>query len=253
MTKWILLPFLSGLAFAQNSKNPFDKPPANVDDALRARMAEFYQLHVTGKFRQAELLVAPAARDAFYASAKPDIKDFKITDVVYSDSYKKAKATIVSKMQVGVMGTVQVMTVPFPSNWEIEKGKWCFYYPENRSTPFGPISSKTVEMGKAAEANPFKPVELGDVANAVKADRNIIRLGSPEDKITISNALPGSVTLSLSEPRFAGLDVKLDRTELKAGEKAILTVTPKPAGPKTRLTIGVIVMPTNQVIQIEVK
>ena len=47
--------------------------------------------------------------------------------------------------------------------------------------------------------------------------------------------------------------MKLDKTELKTGESAVLTVTAKPKEQKTRMMIGVLVKPTNQVIQIEVK
>jgi hypothetical protein len=252
------VPFLlCGLAFSQASQNPFDKPPADVDAALRTRANEFYNLHVSGKFRQAEQFVADDTKDTFYASGKPDIKEFRLSEIAYSDEYKKAKVTVVAKIPMAIMGAgVKVMTFPFPSYWKVENDKWCWYVPNdpNRVTPFGQINPKTAEMAKNSDPSAlFKPVDLATVSAAVKADRTQIKLGSPEEKINLVNSLPGTVTLSLSEKEFTGLDVKLDRTELKQGEAAVLTVKPTPEGRKTRLTIGVMVKPTNQLIQIEVK
>jgi hypothetical protein len=257
MFRYFVLSLLCGVALGQTAQNPFDKPPADVDVALRARANEFYDLHVAGKFRAAEQLVADDTKDAFYASGKPDIKEFRLGEVAYSGDYKKAKVTVVAKIPMAIMGAgVKVMTFPFPSYWKVEKDKWCWYIPNdpNRVTPFGQINPKTAEMAKNSDASAlFKPVDLATVGAAVKADRLQIKLGSPEEKVNLVNSLPGKVTLSLSEKTFPGLDVTLDRTELNQGEAAVLTVKPAVEGRKTRLTIGVLVKPANQVIQIEVK
>jgi hypothetical protein len=258
MFRCFFLSFLCGVALAQTQpSNPFDKPPADVDAALRSRVTEFYNLHMAGKYRQAEQLVAEDAKDTFYSAGKPDIKEFRLTDVSYSDEYKKAKVTVVAKMPMTFMGTgMKVMEAPFPSYWKIDGDKWCWYIPNDpeRMTPFGKINPKTGEMGKNSDGSAaFKPVDLSTIAVAVKADRLSIKMGSPEEKVKLTNTLPGSVTLALSEKSFSGLAVTLDRMELQNGESAVLTVTPKPEGPRTRLTIGVLVKPTNQVISIEVK
>jgi hypothetical protein len=258
MFRYFLLSLLCGAAFAQTRpSNPFDKPPADVDAALRSRVTEFYNLHMNGKYRQAEQLVAEDAKDIFYSAGKPDIKEFRIADVLYSDEYKKAKATILAKMPIPFMGAgVKVMDVPFPSYWKLDGDKWCWYVLDDpeRMTPFGKINPKTGEMGKNSDGSAaFKPVDLSTIAGAVKADRLSIKMGSPEEKVRFTNSLPGVVTLGLSEKDFPGLIVTLDRTELKNGESAVLTVTPKPGGPKTRMIIGVLVKPTNQAISIEVK
>jgi len=66
----ILLAILSCSAWAQ-SDNPFNRPPADVDQALRARITEFFQFHVTGEYRKAEALVAEDTKDYFYDHNKP--------------------------------------------------------------------------------------------------------------------------------------------------------------------------------------
>src|SRR5947207_15092741 len=43
-------------ALATGQDNPFTKPPAEVDAALRARIKEFYDYHVSGQFRKADEL-----------------------------------------------------------------------------------------------------------------------------------------------------------------------------------------------------
>lgn len=252
--------FLCVAAFAQTAsqptKNPFDKPPADVDDALRARVKEFYQLHMTGKYRLAEQLVAEDSKDGFYAAGKPDIKDFSIGDIAYSDGYAKAKVTVVAKMLMTFMGmaAAKMMDVPFPSYWKLENGKWCWYIfnDPNRMTPFGKINPQST----SATADPsmaFRPVDLSAIATAVKADRTAVKLGDGEEKVIISNSLPGAVTLALDEKKYPGIEAKLDKAELKAGEKAVVTLRATSTSGRSRVMVGVIVQPTNQLIQIEVK
>ena len=116
-------------ASAQTASTRFDKAPPNVSDALNARAREFYQDHVTGKYRQAEALVSADSKDGFYAAEKPALMSFTFGDIIYSDKYTKAKVTVVGKMNMMFMGMggAQVMDVPFPSYWRLEHGKWFWY------------------------------------------------------------------------------------------------------------------------------
>jgi hypothetical protein len=237
-------------------QNPFDKPPADVDDALRTRVTQFYRYHVDGKLRQAEQLVAEDAKDDFYAAAKPNIKDFRIDQIAYSENYTKAKVTMVGKAMVSFMGMAapQLMDMPFPSYWKLEGGKWCFYYyvdPE-RMTPFGKQKAPSKD-GKASGPPAFKPADLSTISQGVKPDRTAVKLGDTEEKVELTNRLPGVVTLSLSEKQYVGIEAKLDKTELKSGETATLTIQPRSAVGRPRTMVGVIVQPSNQYIQVEVK
>lgn len=237
-------------------QSPFDKPPADVDDALRLRVTQFYQYHVDGKLRPAEQLVAEDAKDDFYAAMKPAIKGFRIDQIAYSDNYTKAKVTMVGKAMVSFMGmsAPQLMDMPFPSFWKIEGGKWCFYYyvdPE-RMTPFGKQKAPPKDP-KTGGPMQFKPADLSTISQGVKPDRTSVKLGDAEEKVELTNKLPGVVMLSLSEKEYAGIDAKLDKLELKGGETATLTIKPKSAVGRPRTMVGVIVQPSNQYIQIEVK
>src|SRR6516165_6361996 len=84
-----LLPLI---AFAQ-PQSP--QPPPETDQALRARVTEFFQDFVDGKFRDAMNLVAEDTQDEYLSSAKTPMKEFKIRDVKYSgDDFSKADVTL---------------------------------------------------------------------------------------------------------------------------------------------------------------
>src|SRR5690349_19556011 len=63
MLRFALPTLLAAVAFAQNPADPFNRPPAGVDQALRARIHEFFQYHVTQEFRKAEKVVAEDSQD----------------------------------------------------------------------------------------------------------------------------------------------------------------------------------------------
>jgi len=158
-------------------------------------------------------------------------------------------------MMITFMGLgSKLMDVPFPSYWKIDGGKWCWYIfsDPNRMTPFGKINPETTS-GKGEGSLAFKPMDLSGISNAVKADRNSVTLGSSEEKVILTNSLPGQVTLALDQKDYAGLDVKLDKAELKGGEKAVLTIAGKAGVKRNRIMVGVMAQPVNQLIQIEVK
>jgi len=96
-------------------------------------------------------------------------------------------------------------------------------------------------------------MDLSTIGQGVKADRNAVKLGDTEERVSLTNSLPGVVTLSLSEKEYSGIEAKLDKTELKAGEVATLTIKPRSAVGRPRTMVGVIVQPSNQFIQVEVK
>ena len=61
------------------------KPPAKVDQALRARVKEFYQYHVDEQYRKAETLVAndDQSRDIFFTKQKEKYEKFEISQIEY--------------------------------------------------------------------------------------------------------------------------------------------------------------------------
>ncbi|MCU1259897.1 MAG: hypothetical protein JWO80_2782 [Bryobacterales bacterium] len=243
-------------AYGQTARTSFDKAPADVEDALRSRVQEFYQDHVDGKFRKAEQLVAEESKDGFYAANKPALEAFKIGDISFSDSYKKAKVTIVGKMTMTFlgMGAPKLMDVPFPSYWKIEGGRWCWYIynDPNRVTPFGKINPQTTSASGDPGAA-FKMPDINSIANAIQADRQTLKMAKAagaEEKVTISNRMPGAVKLQVEQASYPGLEVRLDKSDLREGEKAVVTVRTIAAKEYLTRTVRILVQPLNQAIDI---
>src|ERR1700724_3603210 len=84
---------LASCLLAQRPADLFSKAPPEVDEALRARVAKFYQAHVDGKPRRAEELVAEDTKDYFYTARKPQYLSFQIIKIDYTDTFTKATVT----------------------------------------------------------------------------------------------------------------------------------------------------------------
>jgi len=239
------------VCFAQDPADLFNRPPADVDQALRARMNEFYQDHVEGKFRQAEALVAEDTRDFFYSGNKPKYLSFEIRRIDYSEGYTRAKATVLCEQYVLMPGfTDKPLKVPVPSTWKLVDSQWYWYVdPELlRQSPFGKLTA-----GAGGSSNGIRiprAEEMNFIFSQVKADKTAVSLKAGEsDQVTISNSAQGQMSISiLGAP--PGVEVKLDRMDLKSGEKAVLTFRAG-AGAKPGI-LSVRVEQTNQVIPIQV-
>src|SRR5260370_8110115 len=100
-----------------------------------------------------------------------------------------------------------------------------------------------------------KTLEIVVVWKEVTGDKESVQLKAHEvasERVTISSQLPGMASLQLQAPDVPGLVVKLDRTELKAGEKAVMSFDFKPEenAPQSPLTLNVLVQPINSVIRV---
>src|SRR5262249_33966210 len=150
MHRFALFVLATGLCFAQNPTDLFTQAPKPVDDALRARITEFLQYHVDGRFRLAEQLVAEDTKDFFYTANKPKYVGFEIRNIQYSDEFTKAKATVVVQQYVLMPGlTDKPLSVPIASYWKIENGKWMWYLDQERlrNTPWGTLKESKSDAG----------------------------------------------------------------------------------------------------------
>ena len=240
------------VCLAQTPADLFNQPPADVDQALRARMSEFYQDHVDGKYRQAEELVAPDTKDYFYAGNKPHYLSFEIKKIDYSDGYTKAKALVLVEQYVMVPGFEgKPLKVPIPSTWELVDGKWCWYVDEHsrNMSPFGEMK------GGPAGGPPTGQIKIPSAEDLhlnalVKTDKAGVRLKAGESEtVTVTSTAPGEVTLSLIGA-LPGVEAKFDRVNLKEGEKAVLTFRAGAAAKPGILSLRV--DPTNQIVPITV-
>jgi hypothetical protein len=147
-----LLLFATALC-AQTARTAAEPPaPHGVDQALRARVTQFLNYHITGEFRKAEALVAEDSKDVFYNRSKPRYMSCKgITSIHYSENFTKAYVTAMCALPVVIQPSDNELqsdstalpwaapTVPLPSMWKVERGKWCWYVDKDldRRSPFG--------------------------------------------------------------------------------------------------------------------
>ncbi len=239
--------------------NPFAKAPANVDEALKSRVNEFYQDHVTGKYRRAEALVAEESKDGFYAATKPAIEGFTIGDIVYSEKYTKAKVKLDAKMLISFLGmsAPKLMVVPIPSYWKVENGKWVWYISYDRNTPFGEVKAKKEGGNGVDPAQAFRDApSLAAIQSGVKVDKAEVSLpkaAGTKAVVTLTNELQGPVSVSLDMSTYPGMLVTLDPREIKAGQKAVLTLESAAAKSYANRIVRVVVKPSNQLIDVMVK
>jgi hypothetical protein len=251
MLRLILLAVFATGSFAQNAGDAFNKPPADVDQALRARITEFYDLHVKGEFRKAESWVADDSKDIYYSGNKTKYLSYEIGRIEYSDGFTRAKATVLCEQNImlpGFMG--RPMKVPVPSTWKLVDGTWYWYVdPESlRMTPFGKMTPGTARESGSIPAIPTSVPDF--IYKQVKTDKSSVTLKAGEsERVTITNSAPGVMNISLTGS-VPGVEVKLDRTVLNTGEQAVLTVK---AGDDARSgVLSIQVEQTNQVIPIQV-
>jgi hypothetical protein len=231
MLRFTLLAILTCSAWAQGN-NPFNRPPAEVDEALRARVSDFFKYHVTGEYRKAEALVAEDTKDYFYDHNKPKYLSFEIGKIEYSANFTRAKAVVLCETRLNAPGFGnRVFKVPVPSAWKLEDGKWYWWVePENINlTPFGKMTPGPEPKSGAAAPGPPSvanmPTSPDFLFEQVRLDKKALAL-APEssDVITIHNTAPGVMEVLILQ-RPGGVEAKLSKSSLNSGEKATLTVT----------------------------
>jgi hypothetical protein len=253
MLRFTLLAIFAVGSFAQNADDAFNKPPADVDEALRARITEFFDLHVKGEFRKAEALVAEDTQDLYYSSSKTKYVSFEIGRIDYSENFTRAKATVLCEQFIMLPGFLgKPMKIPMPSTWKLVDGTWYWYVdPESlRMTPFGKMNPGTARES-APKTIPAIPTTVPDyIYQQVKADKASVSLKVGEsEQVTVTNSAPGTMNISVTGS-LPGVEVKLDRTVLNTGEKAVLTFQASNEAQSGVLSIQV--EQTNQVIPIQV-
>jgi hypothetical protein len=222
LTLWV------AAGFAQTPADLFNKPPADVDQALRARITEFFQDHVDGKYRQAEALVAEDTKDFFYTAPKPKYLSFEITSITYSEGYTRAKAVVLCEQFVPLPGfQSKPLKIPTPSTFKLVDGQWYWYVDQEqlRQSPFGPLRPGPAAGSTAGgQLTMPKPEDVLKAASQqVRADKQAVSLKpGGSDQVTITNQAPGVMSISVIGS-IPGVNVTLDRMELKTGEKAVVT------------------------------
>lgn len=246
------------MAALENS--PVVSPEA--DQALQARVDGFYQACIEGKYRTADHFVAEESKDAFYAMNKKHYLSCAGAKTEYSENFTRAKVTIACETEMAFLGAPNMkMKMSQTSLWKLVDGQWFWYIDPmaTKMTPFGDMNTAPSSGSQPQSAPLHKPIEAKDLAGGVKADKTVVHLSkvSPaEQQVTISNFLPGPVSLSIIPPSIPGIEAHLDRSELASGGKAILDIRytpPQAAGPiPNQTTVTVMVQPLGREIPVRV-
>lgn len=232
MIRFVALTLIAAALAAQDS-SPAPKPPAKTDQALRARITEFYQDFVSGRFREAQALVAKDTLDYYFSVRKDRYLGFAIQSITYSKDFKSARASVICERMLMMPGFAgQALKMPVLSEWKIEKGKWYWYVPkeDGHVTPFGRMgaaASNGAPSPAGAQPRPAMPVipASPDFAlHKVKADKETLSLKSGEaGEVTFSNSAPGVMSITL-EGKLSGIEVAPEKADLKEGGTVTLTV-----------------------------
>jgi hypothetical protein len=228
-------------AHAQSSGNLFTKPPAGVEEALRARVSEFLNLHMEGKFRQSERLVCEDTKDHFYMMDKQRYKGVEQQHITWGEDYKSAKVQVVLDVTLGT--PVGPLPAKFPTllHWRVEEGNWCYFVPkydrENIQTPFGtmkvPAEGTAVPAGPPPGAPPsFNPEQLKEMRNAIRMTSSELRFeGKPQTlEFEFNNTMVGPVRLRIPQPPHPSLGFEIDDLEVPPNGKRTLRVRFQPKG-----------------------
>ncbi|MBZ5580803.1 MAG: hypothetical protein LAQ30_01120 [Acidobacteriia bacterium] len=219
MPRFLTLAALFAAVLAAQESKP-QEPPPDVDKALRARIAEFYQYHVDAQYRKAESLVAEDTKDFFYTANKPKYLSFVIQSIAYSDDFTKAKAVVLCEQYLAMpIFAGRPMKVPTPSTWKLEDGKW-YWYVDPASLRVTPFGTSVSAPAPAAGSLPAIPTTAEFALNKVKADKSSLSLKPGESgEVTFSNSAPGRMTVAL-EDKVPGIEVTPGSVQMNQGEKA---------------------------------
>jgi hypothetical protein len=250
MLRFATLLFVSvGLCLAQSSAA---KPPAAVDEALRTRVNQFFQLMLDAKYRQAEAFVADDSKDSYYDGQKPKYLSYELKNIEYSDDFTKAKVNMLCETVVPMPGFGgRTLKITVGSTWKVVNDEWVMYIDpvDARRTPFGQMTPGTGGP-RPPGAPAVMPKDPSFAMGKVKPDRNELNLDAGESgEVTLTNTALGPMGISLIGD-IPGVDVKVDRVNLNADEKAVISVITHSGAQSGTLSIRI--EQTNEIIPIQI-
>src|ERR1700730_858637 len=170
--KLSLLPFLSLLAFGQEATTSENVPP-EVDQALRARVTQFYSANISGKWRDAFQVVADDMQDAYMAASKDTYDKCDTVKIPYAGNFTKATVRENCHGEYRWHNSHIPATIPLTSTWKVVDGQWYWYWlqPTQVMPPWG-LSTVPPDDPKgtgAAKVNTNIETVLKDPASMAKA------------------------------------------------------------------------------------
>jgi hypothetical protein len=248
-------------------------PPPEVEQALRARVAEFFNYHVDGNFMKAFDLVAEDTREYYFAAAKNRYISFVIGDITYTDDFTKAVVNVEGKRKVRLSPQFPetIMVQPMPTTWKIENGKWVWYVKKNLDCPTpmscGPsgvprphVQEATPEVGKLPDLSDSTiKKEAEQIRKLSKLDKPMVAMPSTaasSEVVVFHNGQPGFVRVTLDPgPKVDGFTARIEKNDVGANEDVNVTLHYEPGKtpPPLALTVKLYVEPLGQAFPITVK
>ncbi len=277
LLKLSIFPLVFSLAFSQGVPSPSEAVPPEVDQALRARVSQFYSANVTGKWRDAFQVVADDMQDAYLAANKDTYDKCETVKITYTDTFTKAIVRENCHGEYRWHNSHIPATIPLTSTWKVVDGQWYWYWlkPTEVMTPWG-LSTVTPDAPrKPGEGTVNTNIEtvLKDPASMaktilsqIKVDKkeiNLLGYETSKDELHISNNMLGTISVSVECPPLPGLHIKLEKTDLGPREKTAIAFE-YDAGdartqcgdcvklPKPKLVANIRIMPTAQVFPVKI-
>ena len=253
-----------------------DPPPAaappEVDQALRARAAQFGQYQMEGNFRKAYEMVAEDSQDFFFSAPKEKPQAYTIEDVRYADNFTKATVRVTSTRRMLVGSHLIDLPDVVLEQWRLEDGKWMWYHDPNsaRATVIGPIAAD--EPAKPGALNPkaLPPKDLtpeamtaaAQAALQAYADRPVLEKDSVEfiqgtagiQQVMVRNNYDGQVKIEVSlSGKIPGLTVEPAEAVINALGETAVKIHYEPAERiPTSATVTIEVQPFRKVYSLSV-
>ncbi|MEO7144340.1 MAG: hypothetical protein ABI165_12655, partial [Bryobacteraceae bacterium] len=211
----------------------------------------------------ANQVVAEDSKDAFLGADKDRLLKYEIIKARYSDNFTKAEVVVLTRRNWLMQGRRVVVPMPVTTFWKVVGGEWYWYAPPatgTKNSPFGTMKAGEGD-GNSGGASGV-PVDMNAAGMAildqVKVDKTAVELSSYQAAsatVTISNAMQGKVALRAdTDIGIPGFILKLEKTELSAGEscKLLLSMDPENQTAKPAVTVRLWVQPLNKMIPIRV-
>ena len=270
MKAFFLCLILGALALAQEASDLFEKAPPAIDEALRARVTEFYKLYETGKFKQAFNMVADDSQDAFFSSGKADLKDCSTAKINYSDNFTRAVVVESCRTVWAFHGQSVTSSVPVTTNWKVIDGQWFWYYvkPTFVRSPFSPTGTVPIAPDTPEGASPSMlpkdpAAEAKNILGRVSVDKGTVTLRADQDskdQVRVQNDMPGWVSVKLDSSPVPGLKIAADKADIGPNQASVVEFDYKPAaGSDQAKTAGsekqliIRISPTNQAFPITIR
>jgi len=255
-----LNPVLAGLTIGLAplfSQSIFRKAPPQVEEALRARVHQFYSLYQDGKFRQAESLVAEESRELYYGMSKTRIRGFKVESIDFAEDFSSA-LVLVTCLSMHPRTAAANVPVPVSGKWKSVDGEWYLLIEKRETSPYGPMTFADPSQSRPAPFQRPTPETLAQGAFRVEPRKLVFPRAAREAvgrTVVISNLMPGRLSLEVAAPQTPALELWLSNTTIEAKGQVTLQVTYRPEKGTLAASqpIQIRLKPVNEAVSIEVE